>query len=224
MAVDAAQIEPAAADQPAHRLQRAPALELEAEALPGGHRHLGHADANPHLRHDAELLGHLLGQDQLVEVIEVHPGAVAEGELQIRARLARTVEEDLLARHAEVQGLAQLEAGDDLGPGPLLVEDPADGVEVVGLVRPGDGEAGEPAGQLIAQIAITLPEHPLGEDEERRSVRRDQIGDGHTLDGLHGAHRGRAAELVGRAHGVADDHRTFVARFHCRPPASPVMP
>ena len=158
--------------------------------------------------------------DASVEVVDVDHDALSERRLEVIGRLAGPVEDDLGAGYAHGQGLVQLHAGDHLGPRALLVEGAADGAEVVGLVGPRDGEVGEPTRELIAELADSLAQQPLGEDEDGRAVGGHELVDRDALDLGHGANGWHRAELRGPADGVSDDDGSFVARLHGSSPLS----
>jgi hypothetical protein len=190
-----------------------PALEVEAEARPCGdalHREV-ESDGDSWL--DPVALGDALRSCELVEVVEVDDGAVPEGALQDGLGLVRAVEMNLVGRDAQMDRLVVLEFAHDLGPCALAVEDPANRVEVVRLVGPGDPYTGAAEGEGVAKLSISGDEGLLGEDEERRTMGGYQVLHSHAVDMRLGVHRSDAPELVHESALVADEDRTFVARL-----------
>ena len=133
---------------------------------------------------------------QLVEVIEVDAGAGAEGLLQRPLRLVGTVEDHLGARHV-AQRLVELHLADHLGQRALPVHHLADGVEVVGLVGPGQPGRRQPEPTKASRSSrwrdTRVRSLKTKSGEPKRST---SAGHRDPVDLGHGPHAGGPRELV----------------------------
>ena len=208
METDEAQL--AAREDPADGVAGLTVLEVEAKAGPCGDALGGQVDPDRDLGRDPELLGDLLGERELVEVIEVDDDPGRERLLERRTRLVGPVEVDLVGRDAVAQGLVEFELRHDLGQGALAVHQSTDRVEVVGLVGPSQPSVGHPQAQDLVQLTIAGHDLALGEHEERRAVALEQQLDRHALDVRHRRGRLDPRELVHHPHLVTDEGGSLV--------------
>ena len=125
---------------------------------------------------------HRLDAHDLVEVVDVHDRAARTAFSSAASGLYGPLKWICARATPPQQRLVVLERRDHLGPRALAVEDAADGLEVVGLVRPGDAHARVAARERVVELAVARHQRALREDEQRRAVLGHEVGDRDAVD------------------------------------------
>ena len=189
---------------------RLPRLQVEAETVPrriDPHVHI-HAEGHP--RFYIFLYGKIGQYAEFLRVIDMNQAIPLDGPKQVLLALGGAVEDDQVGRHTVREGLVVFEAGDHLRHGTLLVEDAADRVQVIRLVRPCEAHLRIACGESPHRLAHVLPQRTLGKDEQRRAEPATQAIQADTIDLSLCDHRHVLARLARHRRNDPFQHRSFV--------------
>ena len=182
----------------AHDLEQLAVVSIEPELRPHGLLPCGQVDAQPDRQRLGASARHPGEREKFVQIIHLNERALGDRALEIRAFLVRAIEDDLVSADAIVPGLLVLKTGNHLRDRTLLMKHPADRVQIVRLVGPGELDVRVAPGKGAVRLAVLFAQRVFGIDEKRRAVVAHEIGHGHAVDfGATG--RGAQAEGIYRA-------------------------
>ena len=110
-----------------------------------------------------------------------------------------TIEEDLGSGDAVGQGFAVFKNADNFRPGAFVMENPANGIEVIGLVRPGHLNFGITGAEGSDSISVGLAYGLFRQNKARRSVLFHQFGHGYSVNFSNGNLGVTGSEFVAQA-------------------------
>ena len=193
VAMDAPDLQAGVVAHPADQAECLAVVDAEAELRPHRMRAGIDMDAHRHRQVGLPLVGNPGEGEHFVAVVDLDHRALLHGEAQRSRILPRTIEDDLMTRHAIATGFLVLEARDHLGDRAFLMEQAADRVEIIRLVRPGELHLGIHRLEGLAGLTDLFAQVAFRKHEQRTAVLADEFGNGHSVDRLH--HRNAAQPL-----------------------------
>ena len=210
--MDAADPQFCVSPHPLDQAQGFAVIGIEAELRP--HR-MGsgiHMDADAHRQSAGACFGEAGQREHLIAIVHLDHGAFGHGGLQCRGILPRTVEDDARARDPVVAGLFILETRYHFRDRTFLMEQPADRIEIIRLVGPGETHLRVNRLERLAGLADLLAQLAFRKYKQRAAMFGNQFGHRHAVDHVH--HRQPAVALgIGGSLGNAPDRGWTVGFF-----------
>ncbi len=192
------------------RLHGLAVVQVEAKAVP--HR----VDAGIHVHPDGgihgfvQIPGDLLDHEQLVEVIDMDTCSLGNCPAECRFGFIGAVVKDVVAGDAVASGHLVLVFTHHLGPGTFLVEDVADGIQVIGLIGPGELDLRIAGGKGPEGVPEGASNAPFAEHEDRTAVARHDLLNRHIVDGAFRFQGLGSSELLGDPGNMSNDVRALI--------------